>query len=155
MNKNKIDELISKAKSIKNIGIGGKHDIDVLEKYLDVLLTSDLSYIYSKYSFDFFSSFDLYGVPCGIIDGTCEYRERGLPHRYIVLADNGDAGIVLMETQADRDKPSPVIWCDYPDIFNLCECGEFKLNPDIWPSFTDFFEYLIEREEKLQNEELN
>lgn len=33
-------------------------------------------------------------------------------------------------------------------MFNLCDGEGFKYNPDIWPSFTDFFEYLIKREEE-------
>jgi hypothetical protein len=41
-----------------------------------------------------------------------------------------------------------VIWCSYEDIFNLCDGEGFKHNPDIWPSFTDFFEYLVIEEEK-------
>ena len=156
MNKNKIDKLIVTAQESSFCEQGIAVDsISHLESILQIIFSTDFLYLSASYHFEYLDKFDWAGFESGVKEYTEYYRSKGLPHRYIILADEGDGGIVLMETQDDREKPSPVIWCDYPDIFNLCECGEFKLNPDIWPSFTDFFEYLVEQEEKLQNEELN
>jgi hypothetical protein len=70
-----------------------------------------------------------------------------------LLSNEIDGSSVFLETQDSPDKPSPVIWCDEMDVYNLCDTGEFKYNPTIWPSFTDFFEYLVEQEEKMQAED--
>ena len=59
----------------------------------------------------------------------------------------------LTRGQDDPEKPTPIYWCDEVDVFNLCEEGVFKYNPTVWASFTDFFEYLVNEEEKRQLEE--
>jgi hypothetical protein len=123
--------------------------IEAQEK-LGVCLSEDFSYITKKISYEFLSHFEWYNFPFGVTEWTMELRERGLPHKYVVLSDEGDGGAVFLETQDSPEKPSPVIWCDMEDVYNLCDTGEFKYNPTIWPSFTDFFEYLVDEEEKMQ-----
>lgn len=153
MDTNRLDLLIERAKESCecNVYIHNK-DVMVFETKIGIKLSADFLYIANKYHFEYLGTFEWSGFRSGMIDNTEYYRTLGLHHRYIVLADQGDAGVVLMETQDDPEKPSPVIWCDYPDIFNLCEEGKFKYNPDIWPSFADFFEYLVAEEEKRLNE---
>jgi hypothetical protein len=102
---------------------------------------------------NFWVFFDWSGLSTGSIEYTQTLREDGLPIKYVILAGFRDGGSVFLETQDSPDKPSPVIWCDMEDVYNLCETGEFKYNPTIWPSFTDFFEYLVEQEGKMQAED--
>ena len=65
----------------------------------------------------------------------------------LVLADD-DGGSVFMITQDSPEKPTPVIWCDYGDMYYYSIHKKFQYPHDEWPSFTAFFEYLIEQEEK-------
>lgn len=55
---------------------------------------------------------------------------------------------VFMIMQYSPGKPTPVIWCDYGDMYYYSIHKKFQYPHDEWPSFTAFFEYLIEQEEK-------
>ena len=57
-----------------------------------------------------------------------------------------------MITQNDPNKPAPVIWCDYGDMYYYSIHKKFQYSHDEWPSFTAFFEYLVEQEEKKLEE---
>lgn len=70
----------------------------------------------------------------------------------LVLADD-DGGSVFMITQDSPEKPTPVIWCDYGDMYYYSIHKKFKNPHDEWPSFTAFFEYLVEQEEKKLEED--
>lgn len=48
---------------------------------------------------------------------------------------------------------SEVVWCAYQHFFNLCDGRPMEYNPTIFPSFTDFFEYLLDEEQKMQAED--
>lgn len=79
---------------------------------------------------------------------------EGLPQNYLILAGFRDDGeSVSLETPNDPNTNTRVIWCDMEDVYNLCLKGEFEYNPTIWPSFTDFFEYLVEQEEEMLKEQ--
>jgi len=69
----------------------------------------------------------------------------------LVLADD-DGGSVFMITQDSSEKPTPVIWCDYGDMYYYSIHKKFQNPHDEWPSFAAFFEYLVEREEKKLDE---
>ncbi len=73
--------------------------------------------------------------------------------RILVLADD-DGGSVFMITQDSPEKPTPVIWCDATDMYWYSIDGKFRSSHDEWPSFTDFFEYLVEEEEKKLQEDM-
>jgi hypothetical protein len=160
----RINDLIKRAAIIRDLYynslgpllVSSMEDINKIEGDLDVQISSEFISINSHASYENLSvdgKFAFSSFPRGVISYTLKYRKEGLPKRYIVFDDDGDAGFVLMETQDSPDKPSPVIWCDYEDMFNLCAGEGFKYNPDIWPSFTDFFEYLVTEEEKRAAEE--
>ena len=149
---NKIFQLINKAKIVLNPQIVHFDDIRSISSELQVILPTIFIEFSGKCNHEYSSRFDWAGFPDGIIKRTIKLREQGLPHQYIILANQGDAGSIFLETQDSPEKPSPVIWCDMEDVYNLCEDGVFRYNPTIWPSFTDFFEYLVEQEEKAPNE---
>lgn len=152
MNTEKLDKLIEKAKRLQSTIYYDSYEMEVLEHYLKVKMPADFKYICSKYAYDIGLWLELKNVPFDIISSTERYRQQkgiadeALPHKYVVLADEGDGGIVLMETQDDPEKPTPIYWCDWQDIDNLATIGKFKFNPDIWPSFTDFFEYCVNKQ---------
>jgi hypothetical protein len=145
--------LMIKAKNLRDTYEIPDREINDIEDGLEVVLNNEFIFIGTRCNHEFFTKFDWSGFPEGIIKNTKLYREKGLPHKYVVLADEGDAGFVLMETQDPPKKLSPVIWCDYEDMLNLCAGEKFKYKPDIWPSFTAFFEYLVTEEEKRATEE--
>lgn len=70
----------------------------------------------------------------------------------LILADN-DGGSVFMITQDSPEKPTPIIWCDYGDMYYYSIHKKFQYPHDEWPSFTAFFEYLVEREEEALKED--
>ncbi len=155
MDKNRCDLLIKKAQKLVSKYLGRKYDIDILEKYLRICISLEFKYLYNEQDYEYSPGyFDFSNFPLGVIEGTKELRDEGLPHRFLLLSDyGGDAGSIFMETQDDPEKPSPIYWCDAEDVYNLCEEGVFKYNPTVWASFTDFFEYLVNEEEKRQLEE--
>mgnify|MGYP000068637550 FL=1 len=153
--KNKITNLLSRASKICcSRGITSL-EIQKIQNVLDVVFPNDFLDISYNYHFEYLDCFDWSGISTGTIEYTQILRQEGLPNRFIILAGfRDDAGSVFMETQDNPEKPSPVYWCDMEDVYNLCEEGVFKYNPTVWPSFTDFFEYLVNEEEKRQREEL-
>ncbi|MDR2267843.1 MAG: SMI1/KNR4 family protein [Holosporaceae bacterium] len=125
-----------------------KKEINILEEKLKVKLADDFKKINAQVGYENSSFFEFASFPDGVIEYTEDFRKHGLLHRYVILSDNGDIGYILMETQDLAYKPSPIIWADHADIYNICNKGTIEYEPTIWPSFTDFFEYLVEQEEK-------
>ncbi|MDR1528265.1 MAG: hypothetical protein LBS22_01610 [Puniceicoccales bacterium] len=72
--------------------------------------------------------------------------------KILVLA-NDDGGSVFMIIQDSSEKPAPMIWCDYGDMYHYAITGKFRNPHDEWPSFTDFFEFLVNDLEKETAEE--
>ena len=154
MDKNRCDLLIKKATALyPTPKVGTAEDLHHLECSLNIKLPNDFSYLYEKYNYQYVYAFDCLAFPIDVETCTKFFRDKGLSEKYIALYEKGDAGSIFMETQDDPAKSTPVYWCDEVDVFNLCEEGVFKYNPTIWASFTDFFEYLVNEEEKMQLEE--
>ena len=91
----------------------------------------------------------------GVIKNNLELRKQYLEQsngksymsHILVLCDN-DGGSVFMITQDSPEKPTPVIWCDAGDMYHYSIDGVFPHPHDEWASFTDFFEYLVKKEEE-------
>jgi hypothetical protein len=147
---NRICNLIQKSRAIFDSELVDEREIIKLEKKLKVILCNDFKKMSIESNHEYSTVFSWIGFVEGILNETLQLRSEGMPHKYIILSDEGDGGAVFLETQDSPEKPSPVIWCDMEDVYNLCDTGEFKYNPTIWPSFTDFFEYLVDEEEKMQ-----
>lgn len=116
-------------------------------------LPLDFITLNKKHRADFFSFFDFFnfGNKEGVVEETLYYREKeNLPHNYIVLFSD-DVSFVLLKTLPD--KASEVIWCDEPDFYNLCRKGRMEYKATVFNSFTDFYEFLLDEEEKLIEEE--
>ncbi|MDR3224247.1 MAG: SMI1/KNR4 family protein [Holosporales bacterium] len=145
-----VKKLILRAKQLSEHAVISQKKLELISNDLSIVFSRDFIEINSLFRYDYIDHFQWYSFPVGVTEITLDFREVGLSHKYIVLADEGDGGAVFLETQDSPEKPSPVIWCDMEDVYNLCDIGEFKYNPTIWPSFTDFFEYLVDEEEKMQ-----
>lgn len=127
--------------------------MDFVSSQLGVVLPDDFRKINSVFDYEYLGSFQF---PCfyqngnsGVVDETLGNRESlNLPSKFVILSIEDDVSVLLLETQDSPEKSSPIIWCDmFPDFFNICEGKPIEQNPTIWPSFTDFFEYLVEQEE--------
>ncbi len=116
------------------------------------ILPQDFSILNKICRCDFFQFFDFYNFDSegGVIRETLYYRkDYNLAENYLVLFSD-DVSFVLLKTSPDT---SQVIWCDYLDFFNLCDSKPMEYDPTIFPTFTDFFEFLLDEEEKLRAEE--
>lgn len=149
---NRIKALVERAKSIKKPMVLLNEEIDTVASELKVVFSEDFYEINKKFRFDnlHFDFFCFYLKTCNqVVEETRKFRQTiHIPHRYVVLGDMGDAGAIFIETQDSSKKSSPVIYCDQMDVDNLIEEKPLQFNPLLWPSFTDFFEYLVEQEEE-------
>jgi len=151
MTKN-IDLLIKRYLEIAPFNQVSSETLVLIEKALNIVLPNDFKEITKYYSGNilgtiYFFNLELFGE-FNIVEQTIFYRHKiKLPFRYLPLYEESD-GFIIMETQDDPRKPSPVIWCAVEDVYNLCEDKPLIYNPTIFPNFTDFFEYLLDQEEQ-------
>lgn len=151
---NKLKKLIDRYHLLYSEESVDDEKIKGIEEKLDVVLPCDFKVIAKSYSgglLGLHSIFTLYdnGSDYNIIDKTLYYRECDLqlPSKYVALEET-EVSFIVMKTQDSPEKPAPVIYCSIEDIYNLAENKPLQYNPTIFPSFTDFFEYLIEQEEQ-------
>lgn len=133
-------------------------DRESIEKRLDIIFPEDFNLIsgyfngYDPIGYIFLFSFDPKEVGWNILEETIKLREFvKLPMKYVAL--NNDESFITMLTKEDRLEETPVYWVGISDAYNLAEGKPLTDNPTIFPSFTDFFEYLVETEENKREEE--
>lgn len=151
LNRKKCDELITKAKILSKAPELESREINRLEKELSVVLPEDFKYISNQYDYEYIDFFDFYSFATGIINQTKGLRKSWeLPQKYLVLSED-DVSVLLLKTISVNQ--SEVILCDEPDFFNLCAGKPMEYNPTIFKNFTDFFEFLLNEEERMQAED--
>jgi len=131
-------------------------EIFTVEKELGIKLSKDFIDINLTCSYEYISFFSAYNFGLtnkqSVTNETLSLRkECNLPNNYVVLAQQDDVSFVLLKTISEEK--SEVIWCDYMDLFNFCDTGKFVYNPTIFPSFTDFYQFLLDEEEKSRAED--
>lgn len=152
---NRILALVNKARMLEEAGPISQEDLEKVRAELGVKFSKDFLDLAAEYHFEFLSFFDWCGLSTGCIEYTNELRAEGLPRQYVVLAGfRDDGGSVFLETTGDEKQSSRVIWCDMADVYNLCSSGSLKHPCKMWTSFTDFFGYLVAKEEELKKSEL-
>ena len=159
----KLTDLINRAKACKQCPTSlSREQINLLQTLLEINFSNDFIEITERYIYEclygaYIEFYSLYNKDLhysGVVEQTLVFRRKlFLPDRYVLLSDMGDAGAVFMETQDSPNKPSPVIYCDQMDVDSIIKEQPLKYNPTIWPSFTDFFEYLVEQEEAMLKEQ--
>ncbi len=118
-------------------------------KFSDIFLKLNklCSYEYA-HTFSFFN-FGKNG-PDSVIETTLGIRENYQnSENFIVLYLDG-AGIVLLNV---ADEKSPVIWCSVYDIENVFNNLPLTAKHQFFPTFADFFTYLLDEEEEMRREE--
>jgi len=139
-------------------------ELSAISNRLGIILPHDFCEISTEISLDSFSTMQFWGISvkrneiiCNNLEIRKQYTEDSkgqsdMSH-ILVLADD-DGGSVFMITQDSPEKPTPVIWCDYGDMYYYSIHKKFQYPHDEWPSFTAFFEYLVEQEEKKLEEDI-
>lgn len=107
-----------------------------------------------KARFDFLSHIDFFSMDqegdYSVIGETLRLRKgANLPEDTLVLSEN-DASILLMKCFGDHEE---VYWIAIEDYYHYCDGKKLLYNPTIFPTFTDFFSYLLDEEEKQRREE--
>lgn len=131
-------------------------DIKLVEKELGVVFSSAFRELNAILRYDYLSAFEFlnFQTPYGVIEETLKLREFcNLPESYVVLTIEDDVRAVLLETVSNVNKENRVIFCTLYDLQNVNENGVMVEDPTIFPTFTDFFSYLLDQEEKLRAEE--
>tara|TARA_B100001093_G_C26467392_1_gene859050 strand:+ start:240 stop:698 length:459 start_codon:yes stop_codon:yes gene_type:complete len=127
-------------------------NLDIIEKKLNIILPSDFKQISKFYRGGFLgglshNAIDFDGNENNLVGETVRLRTSIiLPSRFIVLAEPA-ASLIVMETMNDETADSKVIWLDATDVCKLDEIDTLN-DPDIWNSYTSFFEYLLDEEEE-------
>lgn len=123
-----------------------QNELNAIEEKLCITLPDDFKEISKYFSggsvgiiefYDFKDNNDI-----NIINETLRLRESiKLPEQYIVLAEPPES-IVIMDI---KNIPA-IIWCDSLDIENI-KSHKYMSQPDVWESFSDFFNDMLLSEE--------
>lgn len=156
-NLKRIELLARKAAELDKPYPTQEETLERVERELDIYFPKELYVAYARYGHDALTPPFFIGLvddgPDGVKANTLACRQtRGLPHRYVFLAED-DVATVFLETQDSRDKPTPVIYCDIMDAEALCNEEELQHNPTIFPSYTDFYEYFLNMQIEMIEEE--
>lgn len=169
---NRLNNLIERGKEInarrldiKNTGTNFSTFYKI-EKTLNLSIPDDLKEISRLFDYCIFNVFQFFDTTVdgsdgnGIIRNNLELRKEFSKYSdgksdmsHILVLSDDDGGSVFMITQDSPEKPTPIIWCDAGDMYHYSINGVFPHPHDEWPSFTDFFEYLVEKEEEKLKED--
>jgi hypothetical protein len=147
---NKISLNSKKIKQYLGNNIINIKDIDNVEKATDVKLSSEFRELYSALPYTFIGSTTSWSFPTGVIEETLSLRKtRHLPLDTLCISEESES-VIFMKCLGDHEE---IYWLSYADAHNYCENKTLEDNPVIFPTFADFFAYLLDEEEKLRAEE--
>lgn len=130
-----------------------QEELDSIEKKLEVTLPRDFRDIASFYSGGMIGGQSIYTITSdpnneyGISNRTIVFREAiNLPQKILPLYF--EYGFIYMDLDDHSKNYKKVIYCATEEAQSLCESAYPQNVYRVYSSFTDFFEYLIEQEEK-------
>jgi hypothetical protein len=127
--------------------------VDAIESALNLLLPDDLKEIGTFYRGGILggkshNALEPNGPATNVVDETLRLRAATkLPHRFVVLAEPANSLIVL-DTESRATGAPAVIWCDANDAVRLDDVSAMATPPETWPSYSAFFECLLDEEEE-------
>ncbi len=129
-------------------------ELSRMEKRLGVHFPQDFEEISKFYKGGIIGGISHHAIATGrpgasVTEETERLRQAvGLPHDFVVLAEPSES-LIVMNTSATSGSPV-VIWCDASDVYRLGTLEELR-KPDTWPSYAEFFSYLLgaEAEDRL------
>ncbi len=96
----------------------------------------------------FIKEFFSFSKSSGLIAETCRLRkEANLPDNILFLYED-DASVILMQVGTTEPQEEKVFWIAVEDYERFCKGEKLEYKHQVFPSFTDFFEYLLTEEEK-------
>jgi len=153
---NKVKLLKERYAKLEELKGASSENLQAIERELDIVLPEDFKQIAQFYDgrmlggHYFYSWF--YTPDCMLVEENKSDRKAGFPCDFLIL-NCDDGGLVYIQLSSSAAETSQLIWTDQIDFYNICEGKGLLCNPTIFPSFTDFFEYLIEQEEKDRAED--
>lgn len=155
-------KLLKEKKTMLDFSFSEKYSTEISDK-LNIILPCDFVEINKIAGHGSFSTMDFFLIwdkSNDIIKYNILIRKEYLEQSdgksdmsHILVLSDDDGGSVFMITQDSPEKPTPIIWCDAGDMYHYSINGVFPHPHDEWPSFTDFFEYLVEKEEEKLKED--
>ena len=123
-----------------NLGIELPIDFKELSKFYDGN---------NAFNLDGALNFDRDKTPSNVIDITLEWRcfDPKLPNKYLVLATY-DESFIILDTLL-----SIVLWLNYYDYESLCQNTKFTPYKT-FGSFLNYFQFLLDEEEKMRAEDM-
>lgn len=153
MNTQKLSKLKNRYLKLYPDDTGVKNEeLEKIQKTLNINLPEDFKLITSFYSGGFLGDFSIFTISSddsddfGIINRALVFRDIiKLPEKYLPLYS--EYGFVYVDLDSTSKNFKKVIYCS-PEEAQLLSDRSFPKEP-YWafPSFTDFFEYLITEEE--------
>ena len=152
----KIEEIKQKYLELyPNCGMT-EENIDKIEDKLDIKLPYSFKEILNFYDGYYsinnnsFFSFDPNEEGWNVVDKNLYYRncDLKLPKRFLIIKE-GDEDVIVLDLANENGQ---VYWISSQDVYNLVNGDSLTDNPTIFPTFADFFEYLLDEEEKLREE---
>ena len=129
-------------------------EIKWIEEKLSVSFTDDFKTLNKINLYDSFPDFEFYGFDScgnyGIVASTLSLREIDNVGKNYIFAAQDDASMLLFEIQEDNMR---VIWCGHEEFERLCNGEPMEEDYTIFETFADFYEYLLDEEEKRNAEE--
>jgi hypothetical protein len=126
-------------------------EISNVEDALSVKLPQDFIEINKVCSYEYSNvlSFLNFGGT-GVIENTLGvWSYFNCPHEFIMLYDDG-SGVILMDVKNNTG----VIYASIEDTESIVFRKELSYKHDLFPTFSDFFLYLLDEEEKRKSQEI-
>lgn len=117
---------------------------------LNITFSKDFKDIGDRVRFDYILGVGGFSFDIGVLQKTLKLRENvNLPKDTLVLLEN-DASLIFMKCFGDHEE---VYWISMEDAYRYCDGDPFMYNPITFPTFADFFSYLLDEEEKERAED--
>lgn len=150
MNNNIIENLKNRAVKLVGYHPLSLKEIANVESNLNLRLSNSFKDISSKCSYEYLSAFNFFNFGSqdegSVISATLGafnyFSNRG---EYMVLYQD-DAGVLLMTDISEKSEK--IYWCALEDFERVIRKDKLLYNHKFFSSFTDFFVYLLDEEEK-------
>lgn len=124
-------------------------DIENLKNKLKVCFSHEFMEIAKIADFEYFNCFNINNLnlenESSVIGDTLRLRKNNhLPNDTLFLCED-DASVLLMRCLGDHEE---IFWLAVEDFENFCKDEALEYPYNLFSTFTDFFKYLLDEEEK-------
>ncbi len=149
----KVQKLIDRARRAKEKNTE-RLNYGKISKILGVSFSKEFIEISSQVGFDYLSPISWLNSDQtednSMIDETLLLKEsNNLPIDCVVLANLGGS-IILMKCLGAQEE---IYWISTQDVENFCKGAPLRCGYDFFPTFSDFFKYLLDEAEKSRAED--